>query len=74
MATLTIKLADEQEARLRQLAKQRGLSVDELVQEFFPIAVAEFDAEERFRALASRGNRANGLKMLDKMDAAFARK
>ena len=74
MATLTIKLADEQEARLRQLAKQKGLSVDELVQEFSTIAVAEFDAEARFRALASRGNRAKGLKVLDKLDAAFARK
>ena len=74
MATLTIKLADEQQARLRQLAKQKGLSVDQFMQELSTIAVAEFDAETRFRTLASRGKRAKGLKVLDKLDHAFGRK
>jgi hypothetical protein len=36
-------------------------------------ALAEFDAETRFRARAARGSAANALRLLDKLDTAPAR-
>jgi predicted transcriptional regulator len=70
MATLTIRLPDDKHARLRQLAQQRKISLNKLMEELATIALAEFDAETRFRARAARGSVAEGLRMLDKLDAA----
>jgi plasmid stability protein len=74
MSTLTIRLPDEQHERLRALAAQRGVSLNKLFEEFSTRAVAEFDTETRFRAMAARGDLAKGLAILDKIDAAFALK
>lgn len=71
MSTLTIRLPDEKHARLRQLAKHRGISVNKLVEEMATITLAEFDAETRFRALAGRGSAEEGRALLDKLDKAF---
>jgi len=71
MSTLTIRLPEEKHARLRQLAKHRGTSVNKLVEEMATITLAEFDAETRFRALAARGSAEEGLALLDKLDKAF---
>jgi len=71
MSTLTIRLPDEKHARLRQLAKHRGISVNKLVEEMATITLAEFDAETRFRAIAARGSAEEGLALLDKLDEAF---
>ena len=68
MSTLTIRLPDDKHARLRQLAKHRNISVNKLVEELATISIAEFDAESRFRALASRGSVEEGLAILDKLD------
>lgn len=70
MATLTIRLPDDKHARLRQLAQQRKISLNMLMEELATIALAEFDAETRFRARAARGSTAEGLRLLDKLDAA----
>jgi predicted transcriptional regulator len=69
MATLTIRLPDDTHARLRQLAQQRKISLNKLMEELATIALAEFDAETRFRARAARGSVAEGLRLLDKLDA-----
>jgi predicted transcriptional regulator len=74
MSTLTIRLPDDKHARLRQLALHRDISVNKLIEEFATISIAEFDAETRFRALASKGSTRTGLKLLDKLDAAFQAK
>ena len=74
MSTLTIRLPDDKHLRLRKLAKHRSLSVNKLIEELATISIAEFDAETRFRALAARGSVKKGLAILDKLDAAFARK
>ncbi len=37
--------------------------------EFSTIALAEFEAECRFRAMAAKGNPAIGLRLLEKLDA-----
>ena len=69
MATLTIRLPDDKHYRLKELAKARGISVNKLIEELSTIALAEFDAESRFRAMAARGNSEAGLKILDKLDS-----
>ena len=68
MSTLTIRLQDEQHERLRALAKQRGVSVNKLFEEFTTRAIAEFDTETRFRARSERGDVDGGLAILDKLD------
>jgi predicted transcriptional regulator len=74
MATMTIRLPDEQHDRLKLLAKARGISVNKLIEEFSIRATTEFDVEARFRLAAARGNPATGLRMLDALDAAYAGK
>ncbi|MEN8822634.1 MAG: toxin-antitoxin system HicB family antitoxin [Abyssibacter sp.] len=69
MATLTIRLPDDKHTRLKALAKRRKLSVNKLVEELSTQAIAEFDSENRFRAMAARGSVKKGLKVLDKLDA-----
>ncbi|MCC6212853.1 MAG: toxin-antitoxin system HicB family antitoxin [Burkholderiales bacterium] len=73
MATLTIRMADDTHARLKQLARARKVSVNKLMEEFSTIALTDFDAETRFRARAARGDRKRGLELLDKLDQAVGR-
>lgn len=70
MATLTIRLPDDKHERLRQLAKQRNISMNKLIEELSTIALSQFDAETRFRARAVRGSAEAGLHLLEKLDAA----
>ncbi|MDA0749205.1 MAG: toxin-antitoxin system HicB family antitoxin [Verrucomicrobia bacterium] len=73
MATLTIRLSDEKHERLRQMARQRKISINKLMEEMSTATLAQFDAEVRFRALAQQGSVKEGLKILDKLDAAFSK-
>jgi predicted transcriptional regulator len=68
MATLTIRLSDEKHARLRQLAVRRRISVNKLIDELSTVALAEFDAETRFRARAALGSPEEALRLLDDLD------
>ena len=74
MSTLTIRLPDDKHLRLRELARRRSMSINKLMEELATISITEFDAETRFRALATRGSTKKGLALLDKLDAAFAAK
>ena len=74
MGTLTIRLPDDQHARLRKLAAHRGVSLNKLFEEFSARAIAEFDAEVRFRTRVTRGDPRRGLAVLAKLDRAFVRK
>jgi predicted transcriptional regulator len=67
MATLTIRLPDQTHARLKELARQRNSSVNKLFEQWSNMAIAEFDAETRFRAMAMLGSRELGLGLLDKL-------
>lgn len=69
MATLTIRLPDEKHERLRNLARSRNLSMNKLIEELSTVALAEFDAETRFRARAAAGSREEGLRLLEKLEA-----
>jgi predicted transcriptional regulator len=68
MATMTIRLPDDKHERLRQLASQRRISLNKLIEELTTMALAEFDAEIRFRARAAHGAAEEGLQLLDKLD------
>ena len=55
MSTLTIRLPDDKHERLRELARQRGVSINRLMDELSTMALVQYDVETRFRALAARG-------------------
>lgn len=69
MATLTIRLSDDKHLRLKELAQAKGVSVNKLIEELSTIALTEFDAHTRFKALAIMGKPEEGLRILDKLDA-----
>ena len=69
MSTLTIRLPDNTAERLKSLARSRGLSVNKLMEEMSTQALAAFDAETRFRTLASQGDVQKALSILDRLDA-----
>lgn len=73
MATLTIRLPDDKHLRLKELAKTRGMSVNKLMEELSTIALAEFDAHTRFKAIAQKGNLEEGLELLDKLDSLLSK-
>lgn len=71
MSSLTVRLPDDTHARLRELARQRGMSVNKLIEELSVLALAQHDAETRFMALAAKGSKRKGLAVLDKLDKSF---
>ena len=74
MSTLTIRLPDDKHERLRHLAQHRSVSINKLIEELATISIAEFDAEMRFRALATKGSTTEGLALLDALDNALPSK
>jgi len=72
VGTLTVRLPDDKHERLKALAARRKTSINKLMEELSTQALAEFDTEVRFRALASSGSKKKGLKVLDKLDAHFS--
>lgn len=70
MATMTIRIPDAKHERLRRLAKQHGVSLNKLVEEWANVALGQHDSEARFRAMAARGDANRGLRLLDQLDAA----
>ena len=71
MATMTIRIPDDTHLRIKNLARQRGMSVNRLMEELTVIAVTQHDAEARFRALAARGSASEGLAILERLDRSF---
>lgn len=68
MSTLTIRLPDDAAARLKSLARARGMSVNKLVERMTYEAIASFDTESRFRALAAAADVTSALAVLDRLD------
>lgn len=68
MSTLTIRLPDDKHERLKLLAEQRHISMNKLMEEISTIALAEFDAEIRFRVRSAKGSPQAGLKILNELD------
>ncbi len=73
MATLTVRIPDDKHGRLKALARHRHVSVNKLIEELSTQALAEFDSEIRFRALAACGDIDKGLMLLDKLDSHFSK-
>ena len=71
MSTLTVRLPEMKHARLRRLADSRGISMNKLIDELATVALAQHDAEVRFRALAAKGSPHRGIALLDKLDRKF---
>ena len=69
MATLTIRLPDDTAERLKSLAKSRGLSTNKLMEELSARALAAWDTENHFRAMAATGDVKQALAILDRLDA-----
>ncbi len=68
MSTITLRIPDSKHERLKQYAKDQGLSLNKLFDEFATVALAQFDAKVRFELMASKGSKKEGLALLDKLD------
>ncbi len=73
MSTLTIRIPETKHARLRSLAQARGVSLNKLIDELATVALAQHDAEVRFRTLAAKGSTRVGLALLRRLDEAFSK-
>ena len=69
MSTLTIRLPDETANRLKALAKSRGLSTNKLIEQMSAHALASWDTENHFRALAATGDIRKAFGILERLDA-----
>ncbi|MCF6319493.1 MAG: toxin-antitoxin system HicB family antitoxin [Proteobacteria bacterium] len=72
MATLSLRMPDDKHRRLKALAQHKKISVNKLLEELSTQAIAEFDSEVRFKALAFKGNKQRGLELLDDLDESFS--
>ncbi|RAN36963.1 toxin-antitoxin system HicB family antitoxin [Hyphomonas pacifica] len=66
-SVLTIRPPNDRHGHLKILAAHRGVSLDGLFEAFATRAVAEFDAETRFRSRAACGDPQGGLGILDEL-------
>lgn len=57
MSTLTVRLPDDKHNRLKALAAHKKLSLNKLIEELSTQAIAEFDTEVRFKAIAATGDK-----------------
>lgn len=71
MAAMTLRLPDDKHQRLKEMARQRGTTINRLLDEMTTLMLAEFDAETRFRLRAERGRdrQERGLELLQKAGA-----
>ncbi|WP_395714241.1 toxin-antitoxin system HicB family antitoxin [Reyranella sp.] len=69
MSNLTIRVPDATHARLRDLARVRGVSINKLSEEIATATLSAHEAEVRFRLIAARGNRGRALTLLDRPDS-----
>lgn len=68
MSALTLRLPDPKYQRLKELAKSKGMSVNQLLNEVTTLILAEFDLKTQFEIRASRGQdkAERGLELLAK--------
>lgn len=69
MTTLTIRLPEDPAQRLKLLARRRGLSTNKLVEDLSARALAAWDTENHFRAMAATGDINQALAILDRLDS-----
>ncbi len=71
MGMITVRLPEDTHQRVKSLAASRNISLNKLYEEFTIMALTEFDAENRFKVLASRGNKQRGLALLKKLQSHY---
>ena len=69
MSTLSVRLPDDIADRLKDLASNRNISLNKLMNELSTRALLEEEAKQQFLAAQICGSRKRGLKMLDELDA-----
>jgi hypothetical protein len=67
-------LPDATHQRLKAFARTRGVSLSKLVEEWATVALAQVDAENRYRLRASRGRPEAGLALFDKLERSLGRR
>ena len=55
MSAITLRLPDDKHQRLKILSEQRGMSINQILNEMTTLLLADFDAETRFKVRAKRG-------------------
>ncbi|MBN2865628.1 MAG: ribbon-helix-helix protein, CopG family [Thiotrichales bacterium] len=68
MTNLTLRLPDDTAERLKLLAKQRGQSVNKLLEQLSVQALTSWDAENRFKAMSLKADTPAALAILDRLD------
>ena len=68
MSTITLRIPDSKHERLKHYAKEQGVSLNKLFDEFATVALAQFDTKTRFELKAAKGNATKGLHLLSKLD------
>jgi hypothetical protein len=68
MGALSLRLPDYKHERLRALAKSKGVSINNLLDEVTTLILAEFDLKTQFEIRAQRGagKARRGLELLEK--------
>ena len=67
MSTITLRIPDAKHERLKQFAKERGVSLNKLFDELATVALAQHDAKTRFKLMAAKGDVKKGLEFLEKL-------
>lgn len=72
MSTVTLRLPEDVASRLKSVAEARGVSVNKLITEISIQALAAYDTETRFKAMAGEADIPAALAVLDRLDAQAA--
>lgn len=67
MTTLSIRLPDDMTEKLKNIAKERDISLNKLMLEPSTQVLAEEDAKQRFMAAQRRGDPKRALQLLDEL-------
>jgi hypothetical protein len=56
MGEITLQIPEGEHQKLKTLSEQRGISVNQILNEMTTLLLDDFDAETRFKVRARRGN------------------
>jgi predicted transcriptional regulator len=68
MSTTTLRLPEDIANRLKNVAESRGISVNKFLTEISVQALAAYDTETRFKAMAAEADIPAALAVLDRLD------
>ena len=68
MSTVTLRLPEDVATRLKNVAEARSVSVNKLITEISVQALAAYDTETRFKAMAAQAYMPAALAVLDRLD------